>query len=174
MLGALSRTNTGSAPRQLTSTSALPNGSGLRKPCSMEFPPVWRDTGDIGLGRLRSGVASTRLTPLRGELPGYRRRRDVAPLAPRPSAPTALFAFTYLEMTRGVAHEFALFDNARFASGTSMHSTTGTPTAWQIAFATADRQQPSVALDPILGMSAHVNRDLAYIAPALAAGDPNL
>jgi hypothetical protein len=25
-----------------------------------------------------------------------------------------------------------------------------------------------------LGMSAHVNRDLAYIAPALAAGDPNL
>ncbi|MFT5267403.1 MAG: hypothetical protein ACI88C_000827 [Acidimicrobiales bacterium] len=55
-----------------------------------------------------------------------------------------------------------------------MHSTTGTPTAWQITFATADRQQPSVALDPILGMSAHVNRDLAYTAPALAAGDPNL
>lgn len=60
-------------------------------------------------------MASTRLTPLRGELPGYRRRRDVAPLAPRPSAPTALFAFTYLEMTRGVDHEVALFDDARFA-----------------------------------------------------------
>jgi hypothetical protein len=112
-----------------------------------------------------------------------------ARLAARPCAHTAPFAFTYLEMTRGVAQEIASFDDtaiisivdARFAQqyfdafdNWQANRVDDVPAAWQMAFATSDRQQSSAALDLILGMNAHISRDLAYIVAASVASDPNL
>ncbi len=112
-----------------------------------------------------------------------------ARLAAYPCAHTAPFAFTYLEMTRGVAQEVTLFDypaiisivDARFAQqyfdafdNWRAGRIDDVPAAWQMAFATADRQQSSAALDLILGMNAHISRDLAYIVAAQVANDPNL
>ena len=112
-----------------------------------------------------------------------------ARLAALPCAHTAPFAFTYLEMTRGVAQEAASFDDAalisivdaRFAQQyfdafDNWHAgrVEQVPAAWQLAFATADREQSSAALDLILGMNAHISRDLAYIVANAVANDPNL
>ncbi len=112
-----------------------------------------------------------------------------ARLAAHPCAHTAPFAFTYLEMTRGVADEVDDFDDAalisivdaRFAQqyfdafdnwkAGRVHDV---PAAWQMAFATADRQESSAALDLILGMNAHISRDLAYIVATAVANDPDL
>lgn len=112
-----------------------------------------------------------------------------ARLAARPCAHTAPFAFTYLEMTRGVADEVASFDDAalisivdaRFAQqyfdafdNWNAGRIDQVPAAWQMAFATADREESSAALDLILGMNAHISRDLAYIVAAAVANDPEL
>lgn len=112
-----------------------------------------------------------------------------ARLEARPCAHTSPFAFTYLEMTRGVANEVASFDDAalisvvdaRFAQqyfdafdNWQLGRIEDVPAAWQMAFATADRQQSSAALDLILGMNAHISRDLAYIVATAVASDPNL
>lgn len=107
-----------------------------------------------------------------------------ARLDARPCAHTAPFAFTYLEMTRGVAVEAQSFDNpalisiidARFAQQyfdafDNWHAGRydQVPAAWQMAFATADREESSAALDLILGMNAHISRDLAYIVASLVS-----
>ena len=112
-----------------------------------------------------------------------------ARLAARPCAHTAPFAFTYLEMTRGVVNEVTSFDDpvlisivdARFAQqyfdafdNWQAGRVDDVPAAWQMAFATADRQESSAALDLILGMNAHISRDLAYIVATAVANDPEL
>lgn len=112
-----------------------------------------------------------------------------ARLAARPCAHTSPFAFTYLEMTRGVAEDVESFDDAalnsivdaRFAQqyfdafdNWQAGRVDQVPSAWQMAFATADRQESSAALDLILGMNAHISRDLAYIVASAVANDPNL
>lgn len=100
---------------------------------------------------------------------------------------TAPFAFTYLEMTKGVLESVETFDrpglisivDARFAElyfdaidNWYSGNTADVPAAWQLAFATADRGESSAALDLILGMNAHISRDLAYVVAELAAQDP--
>jgi len=112
-----------------------------------------------------------------------------ARLAARPCAHTAPFAFTYLEMTRGVAAEADTFDDpgvislidARFAQqyfdafdNWQAGRVDEVPAAWQMAFATAERKESSAALDLILGMNAHISRDLAYIVAGLVEAAPDL
>ena len=106
-------------------------------------------------------------------------------LAERPCAHTAPFAFTYLEMTRGVLAELDAFDDpalvsvidARFAQAYfdafdswDAGRTDDVPAAWQLAFATADRGESPAAVDLLLGMNAHISRDLAYIVERVLAG----
>lgn len=105
-------------------------------------------------------------------------------------AHTAPFAFTYLEMTRGVeahvsrpdffadpaalAHFDALFAEFYFEAidnwraGRHAH----VPAAWQVAFAAADDRRASAPADILLGMNAHISRDLAYTVAALAEARP--
>ncbi len=111
-----------------------------------------------------------------------------ARLAAHRCAHTAPFAFTYLEMTRGVANHVDDFEDAalisivdaRFAQqyfdafdNWQAGRVDDVPAAWQMAFATADRQESSAALDLILGMNAHISRDLAYIVATAVANDPD-
>lgn len=102
-------------------------------------------------------------------------------------AHTAPFAFTYLEMTRGVrdavrapayfddpaaaAHADALFARLYFdafddwAAGREDE----VPGAWRLAFGAAERDTPNAATDLLLGMNAHISRDLAYVVADIAA-----
>ena len=104
-------------------------------------------------------------------------------------AHTAPFAFTYLQMTRGVAEAADQFDNealisvvdARFAQqyfdafdNWVAGNLDQVPAPWQVAFATADRAESTAALDLILGMNAHISRDLAYVVAQVVAADPDL
>lgn len=101
-------------------------------------------------------------------------------------AHTAPFAFTYLEMTRGVrdavrdpayfadpaaaAHADALFARLYFdafddwAAGREDE----VPGAWRIAFGAAEADTPTAATDLLLGMNAHIARDLAYVVADIA------
>lgn len=104
----------------------------------------------------------------------------------------APFAFTYLEMTRGVADAaaepgffrvpagvanidaifaqlyFDAFDN--WEAGRLDH----VPGAWQMAFEAADRQSASAAADLLLGINAHITRDLAYAVAMVLGADGDL
>jgi len=101
-------------------------------------------------------------------------------------AHTAPFAFTYLEMTRGVrdavrdpayfadpaaaAHADALFARLYFdafddwAAGREDE----VPGVWRIAFGAAEADTPNAATDLLLGMNAHIARDLAYVVADIA------
>lgn len=102
---------------------------------------------------------------------------------------TAPFAFTYLEMTRGVAESVPSFDDpalisvvdARFAQlyfdafdNWAAGNRDDVPAAWQLAFATAERGQSSAALDLVLGMNAHISRDLPYVVASAIAADATI
>jgi hypothetical protein len=99
---------------------------------------------------------------------------------------TAPFAFTYLEMTRGVqqrvrdpdffvepaalAHLDGIFARQYFDAFDNWYDgrSDEVPPAWQMAFAAADRQTNSAAADLLLGMNAHITRDLAFAVAVLA------
>lgn len=99
----------------------------------------------------------------------------------------APFAFTYLEMTKGVAAQAPDFEDpallsvidARFAQqyfdaidNWTAGRTADVPAAWQLAFATAETGEASAAADLILGMNAHISRDLAYaVAQVIGSTD---
>ena len=99
----------------------------------------------------------------------------------------APFAFTYLEMTRGVAARAPTFEepallsviDARFAQqyfdafdNWAAGRTADVPAAWQLAFATAEGGEATAAADLILGMNAHISRDLAYaVAEVIGSAD---
>lgn len=102
-----------------------------------------------------------------------------ARLAEGPCAHTAPFAFMYLEMTKGVLDDLERFDDprlvsvmdARFAQlyfdaldNWAAGRVDAVPATWQIAFATAERGESPAAVDLLLGMNAHISRDLAYTA----------
>lgn len=92
----------------------------------------------------------------------------------------AVFALTYLRTTeeyrRSVAdgtffrdtsfvnHQDAVFAQLYFDAFDAWHSgdVAGTPPAWRVAFDAADRRLVTGTGDMLLGMSAHVNRDLAF------------
>lgn len=104
-------------------------------------------------------------------------------------AHTAPFAFTYLEMTRGVRSHVAepgffadpsvvtqldaLFARLYFDAidNWTADRHDQVPGAWQMAFQTADEGNASAAADLFLGMNAHISRDLAYaVAEIVGAG----
>ena len=100
---------------------------------------------------------------------------------------TAPFAFTYLEMTRGVERavgEPAFFDDppstvhadalfARLYFDAFDNWAAGrldeVPGVWRIAFETAARADTNAATDLLLGMNAHISRDLPYVVADVAA-----
>lgn len=103
----------------------------------------------------------------------------------------APFAFTYLETTRGVEEHVArpgFFDDpaeivnldAVFAAQYfdaidhwQAGEVTAVPPAWQVAFLVADQRTASAAVDIMLGMNAHISRDLAFAVAAQLAGLPD-
>ena len=90
----------------------------------------------------------------------------------------APFALIYLQVTRGIEsqgtqrfhsqaylnHLDAVFANLYFAAYDNWQSgrTAQVPEAWRIAFQNADRGTVSVLGDILLGMNAHISRDLAF------------
>lgn len=102
----------------------------------------------------------------------------------------APFAFTYLETTRGVeehvrregffddpaeiAHLDALFATLYFDAIDNWQAGRHdqVPPAWRIAFDAADEQRVTAAVDVLLGMNAHIGRDLAYAVARQLADEP--
>lgn len=103
----------------------------------------------------------------------------------------APFAFTYLETTRGVeehvardgffvdpeelAHLDAVFAVLYFEAIDNWMAgrIDEVPPAWQVAFEAADRERVSAAIDVMLGMNAHISRDLAYSVALLLETMPD-
>lgn len=104
----------------------------------------------------------------------------------------AVFAFTYLQMTRavqravatpgffrrpdGTVHLDALFARLYFdaADNWSAGRVDDVPGAWRIAFGAADGGRTSAAADMLLGMNAHIARDLPYAVAMAIEADPAL
>jgi hypothetical protein len=105
-------------------------------------------------------------------------------------AHTGPFASTYLEMTRGVQRRLqdpgyfavpagtanfdALFGRAYFDAidNWSTGRRDDVPGAWQVAFGAAEGGHTSAAADLLLGMNAHIARDLPYIVASAIAANP--
>ena len=101
-------------------------------------------------------------------------------------AHTAPFAFTYLEMTRGVqaaVEEPGFFADpantthadARFAryyfqavDNWAAGRIDDVPGVWRLAFGAAEAGETSAATDLLLGMTAHISRDLPYVVAEVA------
>lgn len=104
-------------------------------------------------------------------------------------AHTAPFAFAYLDMTRGVAERLtqgAFFDNppavahfdALFADvyfdafdNWTAGRTAHVPPVWRMAFSAAEQRAASAPADLLLGMTAHISRDLAYTVASVRRAD---
>ena len=103
----------------------------------------------------------------------------------------APFAFTYLETTRGVEEHVArdgfFVDPAELAHLDAVFAVLyfeaidnwmagridEVPPAWQVAFEAADHERVSAAIDVMLGMNAHISRDLAYSVALLLESAPD-
>ena len=93
----------------------------------------------------------------------------------------AVFALTYLRTTEEykraattagffedpafVNHEDAVFARYYFDAFDAWHKgdTSATPVAWQMAFDAADHRRVTGSGNMLLGLSAHINRDLPYV-----------
>jgi hypothetical protein len=103
----------------------------------------------------------------------------------------AVFALTYLRTTEEfrratttpgffqdppfLNHEDAVFAKYYFDAYDNWHAgrTSQVPQAWRLLFQAADRRQVSAAGNVLLGMSAHVNRDLPYVLEAIGLVKPD-
>jgi len=103
----------------------------------------------------------------------------------------AVFGLTYLRTTeefrRATAtpgffedpaflnHQDAVFAKYYFDAYDNWHAgrTSQVPQAWKLLFRAADRRQVSAAGNVLLGMSAHVNRDLPYVLEAIGLVKPD-
>ena len=103
----------------------------------------------------------------------------------------AIFSLTYLRTTEEyrratttkgffsdpgfVNHEDAVFASYYMEAYDNWHAgrRTKVPDAWRIALDAADKQQVSAAGNLMLGISAHVNRDLPYVLDAIGLVKPN-
>jgi hypothetical protein len=70
-------------------------------------------------------------------------------------------------------HYDAVFADLYFSAWNSWQQTGSAPPAWAIAFRTADRRAASAAGNLLLGMSAHVNRDLPFALYAIGLVAPD-
>jgi hypothetical protein len=97
----------------------------------------------------------------------------------------AVFATTYLELTRGLRdalltdpgmlawprfffREDALFANVYFRSVRHAEQGREVPEAWRIAFETARSGEVTAAQDMLLGINAHVQNDMPFVLAALS------
>jgi uncharacterized protein DUF5995 len=103
----------------------------------------------------------------------------------------AVFSLTYLRTTeeyrraattpgffsdaRFVNHEDAVFASFYFDAVDNWQKgrTSSVPAAWRIAFTAADRRQVSAGGNLLLGLSAHVNRDLPYVLSGIGMVKPD-
>jgi len=70
-------------------------------------------------------------------------------------------------------HYDAVFANFYFTAWNAWRTSGSAPPAWRIAFGAADRNQVSAAGNLLLGMSAHVNRDLPFTLYAIGLVAPD-
>ena len=70
-------------------------------------------------------------------------------------------------------HYDAVFADFYFTAWNAWQTSGSAPPAWQIAFRTADRREASAAGNLLLGMSAHVNRDLPFTLYAIGLVAPD-
>jgi Family of unknown function (DUF5995) len=70
-------------------------------------------------------------------------------------------------------HYDAVFADFYFSAWNSWQRTASAPPAWAIAFRAADRSNASAAGNLLLGMSAHVNRDLPFTLYAIGLVAPD-
>ncbi len=102
-----------------------------------------------------------------------------------------IFALTYLRTTEHyraaattpgffsdppfINHQDAVFARYYFDAwdGYRAGNVAATPRAWQIAFAAADQKKVGGMGNLLLGMSAHVNRDLPYVLAAIGLVKPD-
>ena len=70
-------------------------------------------------------------------------------------------------------HYDAVFADFYFSAWNSWQRTGSAPPAWAIAFRAADRRNASAAGNLLLGMSAHVNRDLPFTLYAIGLVAPD-
>jgi hypothetical protein len=70
-------------------------------------------------------------------------------------------------------HYDAVFADLYFSAWNSWQKTGSAPPAWAIAFRTADRRAASAAGNLLLGMSAHVNRDLPFALYSIGLVSPD-
>lgn len=103
---------------------------------------------------------------------------------------SALFALTYLRTTQEFArtvqkdpgtftedpwirHEDAIFAQYYFNAWDSYHAGRSVPLAWKIAFDNANNPNIEGMGDLLLGMNAHINRDLPYTLAAVGLLHPD-
>jgi hypothetical protein len=103
----------------------------------------------------------------------------------------SMFALTYLRTTEQyrvsindpnyftdnafINHQDAVFGNAYFDAWDNFRSghVQDVPEAWRIAFGAADQQKVSGVGNLLLGMSAHVNRDLPFVLAGIGLVKPD-
>jgi hypothetical protein len=103
----------------------------------------------------------------------------------------ALFALAYLRTTEAfrravdtdgffsdpnfMRHEASVFADAYFQAIDNWHGgrRSSVPRAWQIAFEAADQRTVSGSGDLLLGMNAHINRDLPFVHAAIGLVKPD-
>ena len=103
----------------------------------------------------------------------------------------SMFAFTYLVTTQEyrkavtdpsfftdnafVNHEDAVFGDFYFSAfdAWSRGDVADVPPAWRVAFDAADKQQVTGMGNVLLGMNAHVNRDLPFVLDAIGLVKPD-
>ena len=70
-------------------------------------------------------------------------------------------------------HYDAVFADFYFSAWNRWQTSGSVPPAWEMAFATADRREASAAGNLLLGISAHVNRDLPFTLYAIGLVAPD-
>jgi Family of unknown function (DUF5995) len=80
---------------------------------------------------------------------------------------------TFFSDSPWLNHYDAVFADLYFSAWNSWQKTGSAPPAWAIAFRTADRRSASAAGNLLLGMSAHVNRDLPFALYAIGLVAPD-
>lgn len=80
---------------------------------------------------------------------------------------------TFFSDTPWLNHYDATFSDMYFSAWNSWQRTGTAPPAWAIAFQTADHRRASAAGNLLLGMSAHVNRDLPFALYAIGLVSPD-
>ena len=80
---------------------------------------------------------------------------------------------TYFADTPWLNHYDATFADMYFSAWNSWQQTGTAPPAWAMAFRTADQEGASAAGNLLLGMSAHVNRDLPFALYAIGLVSPD-